>query len=52
MEALNHLLDAQADLKKREVPRQQAGNGGTNRTTQDLSGLFDRELQRDQQTNY
>jgi hypothetical protein len=52
MEALNRLLEAQANLKEQEVPRQQAGNGGGNRTTQDLSGLFDRELQRDQQTNY
>ena len=53
MEALNHLLRAQADVKRREVMRQQAGGGaGQNRTSQDLSSLFDRELQRQQQTNY
>ena len=28
MEALNHLLKAQADVKKRQVTRQQAGSGG------------------------
>src|SRR4029434_5795196 len=28
------------------------GSGGSNRQTQDLSSLFDRELQRQQQTNY
>ncbi len=53
MEALNHLLKAQADVKERQVTRQQAGSGGgANRATQDMSSLFDRELQRQQQTNY
>jgi hypothetical protein len=53
MEALNHLLRAQAQVKQRQVTRQQAGSGtGSNRTSQDLSTLFDRELQRQQQTNY
>ena len=53
MEALNHLLKAQADVKKRQVTRQQAGSGGGgNRATQDMSSLFDKELQRQQQTNY
>jgi hypothetical protein len=54
MEALNHLLRAQAEVKRREVMRQQAsaGMGGSNRAQQDLSTLFDRELQRQQQTNY
>ena len=53
MEALNHLLRAQADVKRREVMRQQAGSGGgQNRASQDLSSLFDKELQRQQQTNY
>jgi hypothetical protein len=55
MEALNHLLRAQAEIKRREVMRQQAngaGSGGANRSQQDLSTLFDRELQRQQQTNY
>jgi hypothetical protein len=54
MEALNHLLKAQADVTKRQVSRQQAGagGGGGNRTSEDLSTLFDRELQREQATNY
>ena len=54
MEALNHLLRAQAEIKRREVMRQQAsgGGGGSNRSQQDLSALFDRELRRQQQTNY
>jgi hypothetical protein len=53
MEALNHLLKAQADVKKREVMRQQAGSGaGNNRSNYDLSTLFDKELQKQQQTNY
>jgi hypothetical protein len=53
MEALSQLLKAQADVRRRQVARQQAGaGGGSNRQTQDLSALFDRELQRQQQTNY
>jgi hypothetical protein len=53
MEALGHLLKAQGDVKRREVGGQQTGSGtGDNRTSQDLSGLFDKELQREQQTNY
>ncbi len=54
MEALNHLLRAQAENRRREVMRQQAGmgGGGGNRAQQDLSSLFDRELKRQQQTNY
>jgi hypothetical protein len=51
MDALNHLLRAQADVKRLQVARQ-ASNGAGNRSTQDLSSLFDRELQREQQTNY
>ena len=53
LEALNHLLKAQGQVKQRQVTRQ-TGNGGSgaNRTTQDLSSLFDKELQRHQQTNY
>lgn len=53
MEALNHLLKAQAEVKRREVSRQQtaSGNGNNNRNL-DMSSLFDRELQRQQQTNY
>src|SRR6185503_7754990 len=53
MEALNRLLKAQAAVKKREVTRQQAGSGSAgNRNNVDLSTLFDRELQKSQQTNY
>ncbi|MBM3819466.1 MAG: hypothetical protein FJW14_10705 [Acidimicrobiia bacterium] len=54
MTALNELLRAQAEVRRREIQQQQAqGNGrGQNRQTQDLSSLFDRELARQQQTNY
>jgi hypothetical protein len=54
MEALNHLLKAQADVKRRQVARQQAGAGGpgNNNRNYDISTLFDKELQRTQQTNY
>jgi hypothetical protein len=53
MAALNHLLKAQADVKKREVNRQQAGTGaGNNRSNYDISALFDKELKKQQQTNY
>ena len=53
LEALNHLLKAQADVKRREVTRQQAGNGNGNRPSNyDVSSLFDKELQKSQQTNY
>jgi hypothetical protein len=52
MEALNHLLKAQADVKKRQIQQQAGGGPGGNRSTQDLSSLFDKELARHQQTNY
>ena len=54
MAALNALLKAQAEARRREVLRQQAGAGGngSGRSGQDLSALFDKELQRQQQTNY
>ncbi len=55
MEALNQLLKAQADVREQQVARQQssgAGGGGGNRSNQDLSALFDRELRRQQETNY
>lgn len=53
MDALNRLLKAQADVKRREVQRQQAGSGsGSNRSNYDVSSLFDKELQKAQQTNY
>ncbi|HWW82638.1 MAG TPA: DUF4175 family protein, partial [Vicinamibacterales bacterium] len=52
MEALNHLLKAQADVKRREVTRQQAGFGNGGNRNLDVSALFDKELQKAQQTNY
>src|SRR5262249_6227330 len=53
MDALNHLLQAQAEVTEREVQTQQAANGTvSNRSNLDLSNLFDRELQRQQRTNY
>ena len=53
MEALNYLLKAQAEVKRHEIMRQQAGNGsGNTRSNYDVSTLFDKELQKAQQTNY
>jgi beta-phosphoglucomutase-like phosphatase (HAD superfamily) len=52
MDALNQLLKAQSEAARKEVMRQQAGGGGSSRAQQDLSSLFDRELQKQQQTNY
>ena len=53
MEALNALLKAQADVKQRQIQQQRAGQGnGQNRSTEDLSSLFDKELAKNQQTNY
>ena len=53
MEALTYLIKAQGDVKRREVSRQQSASGRyTNNRNFDLSGLFDKELQRTQQTNY
>jgi hypothetical protein len=55
MAALNALLQAQAEIRKRQVTQQQQTSGGGsfgNRQSQDLSNLFDRELKRQQQSNY
>jgi uncharacterized protein DUF4175 len=53
MDALNRLLKAQAAVKRREITQQQASSGsGSNRSNVDISTLFDRELQKAQQTNY
>lgn len=54
MAALNALLQAQAEIRRRQVAQQQnsGGGGGGNRQSQDLSNLFDRELKRQQRTNY
>lgn len=53
MEALNQLLRAQAEIRRRQLARQQGGQGSgrTRQGTEDLSALFDQELMR-QQTNY
>jgi hypothetical protein len=54
MAALHGLLQAQAEVRRRQIAQQQGrgGGGGGNRQSQDLSALFDKELQRQQQTNY
>jgi hypothetical protein len=54
MAALNGLLQAQAEVRRRQVTQQAngAGGAGSNRAEQDLSALFDKELQRQQRTNY
>lgn len=53
MEALNQLLKAEAEIRRRQVARQQAqGSGTASGAQEDLSALFDRELQREQETNY
>lgn len=53
MEALNQLLRAQAEIRRRQLARQQSGQGGGRgrQGNEDLSALFDQELMR-QQTNY
>jgi hypothetical protein len=52
--ALQGLLQAQAEVRRRQVMQSAsgAGQGGSNRSDRDLSALFDRELQRQQRTNY
>ena len=54
MEALNQLLKAIAEARRREVTRSQqaGGGGGANRAEADLSSLFDQELRKRQSTNY
>ena len=54
MQALNALLEAQALVKKRQVSRQQSAQGGpgNNNRNYDISALFDKELQRLQETKY
>src|SRR3954471_20544695 len=53
MTALNGLLQLQAEVRRRQVLQGSAGSGsGGNRAGQDLSALFDKELQRQQRTNY
>jgi Domain of unknown function (DUF4175) len=54
MAALQGLLQAQAEVRRRQVLQQANGatGGGSGRQGQDLSALFDKELQRQQRTNY
>jgi hypothetical protein len=53
MEALNHLLKAQAEIRHRQVATDQsAGAAGNANRNFDLSTLFDQELRRRQQTSY
>jgi hypothetical protein len=53
MTALNGLLQLQAEVRRRQITQGAAGSGsGGNRAGQDLSALFDKELQRQQRTNY
>jgi hypothetical protein len=54
MEALNQLLKANADDRRRQITRSQqaGGGGGQNRAEADLSSLFDQELRKRQTTNY
>ncbi len=54
MEALNQLLRAEAEDRRRQVSRSQqaGGSGGQNRSEADLSSLFDQELRKRQETNY
>ena len=53
-QALSFLLKAQAEVKERQVMRQQAGAGGpgNNNKNYDISTLFDKELKRQQHSNY
>jgi Domain of unknown function (DUF4175) len=54
MEALNRLLQAQAEVKHRQVAMDQsaAGAAGNSNHNFDISTLFDQELRRQQQTSY
>jgi hypothetical protein len=52
MEALEQLLKADSDVKRRQIARQQGSGSGSNRQTPDLSTLFDQQLRKQQQTNY
>jgi hypothetical protein len=53
MAALNALLQAQAEIRRRQITQSNGGGGANgNRQGQDLSNLFDRELKRQQRTNY
>ncbi len=51
-EALKQLLKARADENQFQVAMSLGGDSGKGNSNYDLSTLFDRELQRSQQTNY
>ena len=54
MAALSALLKAEAEVRRRQITQQTSGASsyGNGRQGQDLSNLFDRELKRQQRTNY
>ncbi len=54
MRALNALLKAQADIKRRQLSLDQSASGaaGNNNRNYDISTLFDRELRQQQKTSY
>jgi hypothetical protein len=54
MAALSALLKAEAEIRQRQIAQQSSGAStfGNGRQGQDLSNLFDRELKRQQRTNY
>jgi hypothetical protein len=54
MAALNALLKAESEIRQRQITQQRNGASsyGSGRQGQDLSNLFDRELKRQQRTNY
>ena len=53
MAALNGLLQAQAEVRRTQVSLQPSPGGGIGpQPREDLSALFDRELRREQRTNY
>ena len=52
MEALEQLLKADADVKERQIARQQGNGRAGNRQSPDMSTLFDQQLRQQQQTSY
>jgi hypothetical protein len=52
MAALEQLLKADADVKERQIARQQGNGRAGNRQSPDMSTLFDQQLRQQQQTNY
>ena len=52
MEALAALLRAQAAIRRTRVARDGSGRSAAGQPQEDLSALFDRDLRREQETNY